>query len=416
MNNRAARWASAVTVVVSLAAAYPAGTRGENWARWRGPSGNAVSGESQLPVKWSSDEAVRWRVELPGAGISSPIIWEDQVIITSSDGVKQDELHVISLDRKTGKRQWRQRLWGTAPTRYHATKSSMASPTPVTDGKQILAFFGTGDLFCLDMSGRLLWQRSLASEYGVFENRFSATSSPVLHKGLVILQCDHHGDSYALAIDQRTGANRWRVERPNEWLSWSSPQLVPVGGGHELLLCGSLKIDALEPETGKPLWTIRGMQNECIPTPLVAHGLIYAVSGPGGKTMAIRPGGRGDITDSHVVWENTRGVPFVPSAILVGDFYYLVTDAGVATCLDAHTGERVWQRRLPGAYTASPVATAHHIYFCSEAGDSIVIRANQKEYEQVARNRLGEPIFASPAISQGNLFIRTADKLFCVGE
>jgi len=294
----------------------------------------------------------------------------------------------------------------------------MASPTPVTDGKHVFAFFGTGDLFCLDREGQLIWHRSLATEYGRFENRFSATSSPLLYDKMVILQCDHYGDSYALAVDKQTGADRWRVERPDEWLSWSSPQIVAVGGSekHELLLCGSLKIDGLDPKTGSKLWTVGGMQQECIPTPVLGHGLIYAVSGPGGSSMAIRPGGRGDVSDSHVIWKNTRGVPFVPSAILVGDLYYLIDDDGIATCLDAQDGQRVWQKRLPGRYTASPIATSDHVYFCNEAGETMVIRANARKFEQIARNQLDKPIFASPAISQGGFFIRTTAELICISS
>jgi outer membrane protein assembly factor BamB len=390
----------------------------ENWAGWRGPNSNGISSEDNASVSWSESEGVRWKSPFPGTGISSPIVWDDRVFLTSSDGPKQDDLHIICLSRQDGRMLWHQRLWGTSATRYHATKSSMASPTPVTDGQHVFAFFGTGDVFCLEMSGQLVWHRSLSSEYGRFENRFSATSSPLLYEDTVIVQCDHHGDSYVVALDMKTGTNRWKVDRPDDWLSWSSPRVVPVreDNSHELLLCGSKKLDALEPRTGEELWTVGGLQNECIPTPVFGHGLIYAVSGPGGKTLAIRPGGRGDVSVSHVVWENTRGVPFVPSAILVGDFYYLVEDDGIATCLDAHDGKRVWQKRLPGRFTASPIATAQHIYFCNEDGETTVIRAHQRRHEQVARNRLDEPIFASPAISQGDVFIRTSGHLFCIGS
>ena len=387
---------------------------GENWAGWRGPYRNAVSSETNIPLQWSEREGVRWQTSVAGVGISSPIIWDDQIFVTSSSGLKQDDLHVFCFSRHDGSQQWQLQLWGSAPTRHHATKSSMASPTPVTDGQHVYVFFGTGDVFCLDMSGGLVWHRSLASEYGRFENRFSATSSPLLHDDLLILQCDHYGDSYLLALNKVNGTNEWKVDRPDEWLSWSSPQLVPVArGGHELLLCGSLKIDAFDPGNGQKLWTVAGLQQECIPTPVFGHGLIYAVSGPGGKTLAIRPGGQGDVAQTHVKWESTRGVPFVPSAILVGELYFLVDDAGIATCLDAHTGQRLWQKRLPGRFTASPVAAGNRIYFCNESGETIVIEARRR-YTQVARNRLAEPIFASPAVSQGSLFLRTTSRLLCI--
>lgn len=410
----AAVWATAL--LVTLAAAAP--TQGENWPGWRGPQRTGVSTEENVPLAWSAESGIRWKVKLPGAGVSCPVIWGDRVFITASDGPQQSDLHVLCLARNDGRELWHARYWGTAPTLYHPTKSGMASPTPVTDGRHLFAFFGTGDAFCLDVEGHLVWHRSLASEYGRFENRFAATSSPLLYEDLVILQCDHYGDSYLVAIDQKTGANRWKVDRPETWLSWSSPQLVPVDGGatHELVVCASEKIDAFNPATGDKLWTVGGMQRECIPTPVLGHGLIYAVSGPKGFTYAIRPGGRGDVTHSHVVWSNQRGAPFVPSAILVGDHYYLVDDAGIATCLDAHSGERIWQKRLPGNFTASPVAAAGRVYLTNEEGVTTVLDAAADDYRLLSTNRLGEPVFASPAIAHGHFFIRAARNLYCIEQ
>jgi outer membrane protein assembly factor BamB len=293
----------------------------------------------------------------------------------------------------------------------------MASPSPVTDGRHVFAFFGTGDVVCVDFEGGLIWQRSLASEYGAFENRFAASSSPLLYRDLLLLQCDHYGASYLLAIDKATGADRWKTDRPDAWLSWSSPQLAPTSDGelHELLVCGSHRLDAFDPLTGEKLWTVRGLARECVPTPLFAEGLIYATSGPNGLTFCVRPGGRGDVTDTHVVWTSPQGVPFVPSAILVGDYYYLVDDKGIGTCLDARTGQRVWRKRFGGAFTASPVAGDGKLYFCDEEGGTLVIASGTKNYRELARNQLDEPIYASPAISQGRLFLRTAGHLVCVG-
>jgi outer membrane protein assembly factor BamB len=242
---------------------------------------------------------------------------------------------------------------------------------------------------------------------------------------MVVLQCDHYGDSYLIALDQKTGAARWKTDRPGAWLSWSSPQLVEVkdeaeGNGaaksrHELVVCGSLRVDAYDPTSGSHLWTVGGMQRECIPTPVVAHGRVYVVSGPGGQSMAIRPGGSGDVTRSHVLWSSPRGVPYVPSAIVVGDYYYLIDDEGIGTCLSTKDGSRVWQKRFSGQYTASPVAGDGKIYFINEAGDTTVIAANVNGYRELARSALGEPVYASPAISGGQLFIRGAKHLYCVG-
>jgi len=390
----------------------------ENWPGWRGPNRNGVTSETRIPLKWSDDEGVLWKTALPGLGISNPIVWDDRVIVTASDGKTLSELHVICMSRDSGEELWHLRLWGTAPTRHHGYKSSMASPAPVTDGNHVFAFFGTGDVFCASLDGRLVWHRSLAAEYGKFENRFAAASSPLLFRDTVVLQCDHYGDSYVMAIDKATGANRWKLDRPDNWLSWASPVLVPAGraGRYELIVSGSQKLDAIDPLTGRLPWTVRGMRRECIPTPVYGHGLVYAVSGHKGPTLAVRPGGRGDVTESHVVWSNTRGAPFVPSAILIGDYYYLVDDHGIGTCLDAHTGKLFWQKRFGGEFTASPVAADGKIYFIDEAGTTRVIASGLDVCRELARNPLGEAVFASPAISQGRLFIRTVKRLYCIGR
>jgi outer membrane protein assembly factor BamB len=389
----------------------------DDWPGWRGPNRTGVSDETGLPETWSEHENVRWKVALPGAGISNPIVWRNRVFVTSSDGRQSDELHLICLRRDDGRELWHLRLWGSAPTLFHPTKSGMATPSPVTDGRHLFAFFGTGDVVSADFDGGLVWHRSLASEYGAFENRFAASSSPLVFGDLLILQCDHYGASYLLAIDKATGADRWKTDRPEAWLSWSSPQLAPTGreNEHELLVCGSHKLDAFDPLTGSKLWTVQGFARECVPTPLYGDGLIYATSGPNGRTVCVRPGGRGDVTATHVVWTSPRGAAFVPSAILVGDFHYVADDKGIGTCLDARTGELVWRQRFGGAFTASPVAGDDKIYFCDEEGGTLVIASGTKSYRELARNELDEPIYASPAISQGHLFVRTTGHLYCIG-
>jgi len=411
-------WRAAVSWAAIAIICWASRASAENWPGWRGPMRTGISGETALPLQWSQREGVLWKTALPGSGISNPIVWEDRVFVTSSEGPQQDELRLICLARDDGRELWRLQLWGSAPTLYHATKSSMASASPVTDGEHVFAFFGTGDVVCVDFDGGLVWQRSLASEYGAFENRFAASSSPLLYHDLLLLQCDHYGPSYLLAIDKATGADRWKADRPDVWLSWASPQLSPTGKGdeHELLVSGSHRLDAYDPLSGEKLWTVRGMGRECIPTPVFGRGLIYATSGPNALTLCIRPGGRGDVTDSHVVWSNPRGVPFVPSAILVGDDYYLVDDKGIGTCLDARTGKLRWRKRFGGAFTASPVAGDGKIYFCDEAGQTLVVTAGGENFRELARNQLDEPIYASPAISQGRLFLRTAGHLCCIAK
>ena len=405
----------ATCLCIALCVGFTSAALADNWPQWRGPQRSGITSDTGVPTTWSATENVRWKVPLPGQGISNPIVWEDRVFVTSSDGPEQNELHVVCLDRNSGRERWHRRQWGTAPTLSHGTKSSMASASPVTDGERLFAFFGTGDVFCFDLDGGLLWHRSLAAEYGAFENRFAASSSPLVVDGLLVLQCDHYGASYVVAIDVRTGANRWKADRPECWLSWSSPQVVPVGDRFELVVCGSEKLDAYDSRTGDKLWTVRGFSRECIPTPLVGHGLLFAVSGPNGTSYAIKPGGRGDVTETHVVWKNERGTPFVPSGILVGDRYYLVDDKGIATCLDAHSGKQLWRKRFGGAFTASPVSADGLLFFTNESGSTLVLDAASDDRE-ITRNEIGEPVYASPAIAQGRLFLRTAKHLMCIGR
>lgn len=387
----------------------------ENWPGWRGPNRNGVTTDSGVPTTWSPTENVLWKSPLPGIGTSNPVVWDDKVFVTASEGRDQGELHVICFDRDTSRERWHQRLWGTAPTLFYG-RSGMASPSPVTDGKRLFAFFGTGDVFCFDLDGGLLWQRAIADEYGPFENRFAAASSPLLFEDKLIVQCDHYGASYVIALDQQTGANRWKSDRPEVWLSWSSPQLVPSGDRVELVLSGSEKLDGYDPRTGSRLWTLRGLARECVPTPLFGHGRLYVVSGPNGTHLAIKPGGSGDVTESHVVWKNDRGTSFVPSAILVGDRYYIADDKGIGSCLDAHTGKTLWRKRFGDKFTASPVSAGGKVFFTNEAGSTLVLDATQPEYVELARNDIGEEVFASPAISQGRFFLRTSKNLVCVGK
>jgi len=387
----------------------------ENWAGWRGPNRNGVSRDTRVPLKWTAEKNVAWKTALPGSGISNPVVFDDRVYVTASDGKSLANLHVICLDRDGGQVRWHQRLWGTAPTRYHGSKSSMASPSPVTDGRHVWAFFGTGDVFCLDSAtGQLAWHRSLAGEYGAIENRFATSSSPVLYRDTLLLQVDHYGDSYLVALDLKTGSNRWKVDRPGRWLSWSSPQLIRLSDGrHELVVCGSERVESFDPGTGRALWTVGDMRRECITTPLFIDGRLYVVSGP---SMRIRPGGSGDVTGTHVEWQNTRGSPFVPSAIVIGKRYYMVTDRGIATCLDTETGKQVWQKRFGGGFTASPVAAGDRIYWVNESGVTLVIRGGGDRYEELSRNPIGASVFASPAISQGRFFLRTTSHLICLQQ
>ncbi|GIT31152.1 MAG: hypothetical protein Ct9H300mP1_31980 [Planctomycetaceae bacterium] len=317
----------------------------ENWPGWRGPDRNGVSRDTGVPLNWSADSNIAWKTPLPGSGISNPIIFDDRVFVTASDGKNLANLHVICLSRDSGQIHWHQRLWGTAPTRYHGNKSSMASPSPVTDGRHVWAFFGTGDVFCFESdSGQLIWHRSLAGEYGVIENRFATSSSPLLYRDTILLQVDHYGDSYLVALDRKTGSNRWKVDRPGRWLSWSSPQLIRLKGDVQILSSGGPSGSSRSIPDGPCVVDGRRDASECFPTPLFINGRLYVVSGPSGPSCGFVPAGPG-VTKTHVEWKNPRGRRLCPRQSC-GKRYYLVTDSGIATCLDTETGKQVWQKRF----------------------------------------------------------------------
>ncbi len=402
-------------LMLSLVIATATYVQAENWPGWRGPQRTGVTTDTGVPTTWSSTGNVLWKTSLPGTGISNPVVWQDRVFITAAEGRDQSELHVLCLDRDSGRIRWHQRLWGTAPTVFYYPKSGLASPSPLTDGERLWVFFGTGDVFCFDLDGGLLWQRALADEYGPFENRFAAASSPLLFQDTVILQCDHYGASYVIAIDGNTGANRWKSDRPEAWLSWSSPQLTQVDDRFELVLSGSEKLDGYNPVTGQRLWTVRGLVRECVPTPVLGAGLVFVVSGPNGAHLAVKPGGSGDVTETHVVWRNDRGTSFVPSPIVVGERYYLVDDKGIASCLSTSDGKLLWRKRLTGKFTASPVAADGKLFFTNESGSTLVLDAAADEYRELACNELGEDVYSSPAISQRRMFLRTTKHVVCIG-
>jgi outer membrane protein assembly factor BamB len=290
----------------------------------------------------------------------------------------------------------------------------MAVPTPATDGKAVYVLFGTGDLAALDFAGKPLWIRSLAEEYGPFRNRWGMGASPILHDGTLYVLVDHWSQSYLLAVDPKTGANRWKADRPSA-VNWSSPLIVNVKGRKEIVTIGTYHVRSYDPATGKELWSVEGTHQQCIPSPVTIGDLVIACSGD--NTMAIRLDGRtGDLTQSNVVWKNKKAAAFMPSPLLYEGLIYLPADRDFVTCLNAKTGKPLWKERVGGdQFYASPVAAAGRVYFASKNGTVSVIRADG-EFELLAENSMGEAIVASPAISGGMIFIRGEKHLFCIGK
>ena len=432
----------AIIVVASRAEAGPS----YNWPQWRGPEGQGVSAETDLPSQWSGTENVAWKTAIPGRGHSSPIVWGKRVFLTTAvegdvvapgakgtkhvidgqdfvhpDGVGADRkqtLKVLALDADDGRILWERTAWEGAPFDTRHKRGSFASPTPVTDGKRVYVWFGSEGLYTYDFDGQLLWKSDLG---GIATMGVGVGTSPVLYKDLIILQCDEdNGDkSFVTALDTRTGKPAWRVARKVQ-ISWATPVIVKAQAGgkprDELVTSGTEAVIAYDPATGKELWRSKGLESNAVPSPVAGKGVVVLSAGyPAKIAMAIKPGGSGDVSGSpQILWTYAKGTAYVPSPILYGDYVYLVTDKGLLTCLDARTGEVKYEGVRPptnATFMASPVAFEGKILLFSEDGDTHVIKAGP-QHEVLRTNPLGEPIQASPAISQGSLFIRGGQHLF----
>ncbi len=392
----------------------PGAATAENWPGWRGPTHDGTSHEKGLPARWSATENVRWGAELPGAGVSAPVVWGERVFVTASDGRLGDRLHLLCFHRDSGKKLWHARFFGSATSEGQFAPGGMAVPTPATDGKRVFALFGTGDLVCVDLDGRPVWVRSLAQEYGPFRNRWGMAASPALCGSLLVVQVDHPGASYLLGVDAATGANRWRTRRDAS-VNWSSPLPVRVGERLHIVTAGTYALRGYAAESGEELWSVRGLQMQCIPTPVASGGRLFAAGGRGPSLLSVRLADeRGDLTGTHVAWAARNGTN-IPSPVVLDGLCYCAEDGGFANCYRADDGERVWRGRLGGGkYSASPVAGDGKVYFASESGRVTVVRAGPG-FEVLARNDVGEAVVASPALSQGSLFLRGERHLYCIG-
>jgi outer membrane protein assembly factor BamB len=424
----------------------------QNWPQWRGPSSQGFSAESSpLPTNWSATENIAWKVSLAGLGVSSPIVWGDLVIVTSQRGstsvrdgshpyLARDDrsladrenpiggsrmpaapegsvsLVVEAFQRSDGAKLWEHRTPASGPFPELHEKHNLATPTPITDGEHIYAWFGNGQVVALNMEGKPAWTRHLGIDYAPFENQWGHGSSPALYKDLLILLCDHTSNSYLLALDKRTGKQRWKVDRGTGRISHSTPLVVPAPGGDELLVNSSERIDTYDPTSGKLLWHAGSERQTPIPSAVFHDGAIYMSRGyRNSDYLAIRPGGRGDVSQSHIQWREPTGASYVPSILLYQGLLYMTNEVGVVTCADAKTGERVWRQRLGGIFFASPVGGDGKVYMVSETGETFVLRAGRAP-EILAQNNLGERLIASPAISGGRLFLRSDGTLFAVGK
>jgi outer membrane protein assembly factor BamB len=440
--NRKQRIAAAI--LVSLSPALTAG----DWPQWRGPGSQGVSTEDGLPTHWSTSKNLVWKASLAGTGASSPIVVSDLVIVTSQVGsysttdggdprlarddrsmaaresairrtaIPDNAIYLVieAFHRNGGKRLWEHKTVATGERPEVHEKHNLATPTPVSDGKRIYAWFGNGQVVAVDMEGRELWKRHLGKDYGSFLNQWGHGSSPVLYRDLLILLCDHRPVSYLLALDAATGKERWKAERGSERVSHSTPVVVKGPRGVELIVNSSERIDAYDPVNGKPLWHAGSERQTPIPSAVSHDGRIYLSRGyRNSDILALRPGGRGDVSASHLLWRMPNGGSYVPSVVYYQGLLYMTNEVGVVTCADAETGTPVWKERLGGIFFASPVAADGKIYMLSETGETYVLRAGRKA-DILARNDLGERFLASPAISGSTIFLRGDGTLFAISE
>ena len=413
----------ALLVTIILATATAA-VRAENGPQWRGPSLNGVSTEKNLPVEWSTEENVTWKLELPEWSGSTPIIWGDRIFLNVAAG---DGLYLWCVNRNTADPLWVRPL-GSGNVKMR--KQNMSSPSPVTDGKNVYVMTGTGSLKGYDFNGNQIWARDIQKDYGRFGLNWGYASSPLLFEDSLYVQVLHgmrtDDPSYILRIDKKTGKTLWRVERLTDAIrespdSYSTPALLRYDGKTEIVITGGDCATGHDLATGKELWRLNGLNprnnpaNRTIASPVVTDSLIYASSRVR-PLVAIRTGGRGDISESHRVWSTNNG-PDVPTPVTDGKYFYIVNDKGITWCLNANTGETIWgpERIEMGIYSSSPVLADGKIYVTSEDGITTVMKAGPN-FEILARNNLDDYSLSSVAISEGQLFLCTAQHLYCIGK
>ncbi len=401
--------------VPSVAMVEVTGEGRKYWPRWRGPSGQGLVEGSGYPDTWSDTQNVLWKVEVPGNGNSSPIVWGDRIFLTTAyeNGQRRS---ILCLRRADGKLLWE--TFAPAATPEHAApKNGYASGTPATDGERVYAYLGNHGLMAADFNGKQVWHRGLGEL-----NAYHGTScSPLLYKDMVIVYQDQRSPAHAFvaAFDRRTGETRWWTGR-EEKVGWGSPVAIRAGDHDEIIVSSQFRVYAYHPDTGKELWRCGGNLVEVTPTPVAGQGLLFCSSGRAGPTLAIRPGGIGDVTADRLAWSSSKGSPFIPSPLLYGDYLYMVNDmVSVATCYEARTGKLLWQGRLGEAhresFSASPVGVDGKVFFTNDQGETFVLKAGP-QFELLRVNRLGARTLASPALVDRRWYFRTDRHLLCIGN
>lgn len=408
-------------LLLSLFAVVGRYSAADDWLRFRGPNGQGISAEVDLPVEWSATQNVTWKTGIPGKGWSSPIVYGRHVFLTTAteDGVS---CRIICVNRDDGSIAWNTEVHRQKPGPMRR-QNSYATPTPVTDGKRVYGVFYDGTVAAVDLSGKPVWK----SQEVDFFSLHGLGASPILVDGQLIMPYDGSSpdetrvgwkvpweNAVLLALDAETGDVRWKGRRGESRVGHVTPILVD--DGRQVVSAGGDRVQGFNSRTGERIWSIYSQGEGVTPSPVVGAGMIFTSSGFEAPTIrAIRLGGQGDVTNSHIAWEQTKGVPALASLLFIDPFLYTITRDNILHCVEASTGEIVWLKRLTGVHSASPVYADGKIYILSEDGVTIVLRPG-REYDEIARNELGETCLASMAVSNGQFFIRSAENLYCIGK
>ena len=400
----------ALALVLATAALAAAG---DDWPQFRGPTGQGLSSERGLPLEWSETRNVVWKTPVPGLGWSSPVVVGGRVWVTTAVKDRGGSLRALAFDVETGREVVNAEVFRTRNLDLLNPKNSRASPTPIVDGDRVYVHFGADGTAALTTSGEVVWKTQFS-----YESQHGNGGSPVLYGDLLIFSCDGSDEAFVVALDKKTGKVRWKTYRHQPWdQAYSTPLVIRVGDRDEVVSVGAHRAAAYDPRSGKEIWRVDyadGFSN--VPRPVYGQGLVYIATGflqP--ALLAVQPDGAGDVTKTRIAWTLRRAAPLTPSPLLAGDELYVVNDQGIATCLDARTGEPRWQQRLGGNYSASPVLADGRIYFLSEGGVATVIAAD-KTFRKLATNQLDGATLASIAVSNGSLFIRSDSHLYRIGE
>jgi outer membrane protein assembly factor BamB len=425
--------------------------RAEDWPSWRGPRLDGSSLEKDLPLKWSVSkdkktneeklENIAWRTPVAGNGHSSPIVYGDHVFVTTCL-LKEQKRMLLCLDRRDGKILW-EREAAISPLEFRHKLNSYSSATPATDGKLVYVAFLrlrkktdndgppakprekspiSPDLIpemvviAYDFKGEKVWEKVP----GRFYSRHGFCSSPILYKDKVILNADQDAEAYIVALDKSTGAEKWRIDRPNRFRSYCVPLIVEAGGKTQMVLTGSQSVTSYDPDNGAPIWNIKGPTEQYVASLVYGDGLLFMTAGfPDYHNLTIRPDGVGDITKTHIHWHESKtkakNASYVPSPLAVGKFFYMISDLGYLSSFDSQTGKRSFIEQLGRHHSGSPVLAGGHVYMTDDDGITYVLKGNGA-FDVVSRNPLNDECYSSPAVSHGQLFIRTTNYLYCIGK